>query len=92
MAFLSSSSLSGRGPRKSTLVSLYLLGPRSQNHKFSMPTLSPGAADLDLVAQVMTYLCMSQRPVGDAPSAQFCLGCRHPVEPRASCLVWFQCL
>lgn len=47
---------------------LCLLGPRSQTHKFSVYTLNPGAAGLDLVAQVITYLWMSQRPVGEDPS------------------------
>lgn len=64
--FPSSSSLSGRSPRKCTQVS-YQLGPRSPNYKFSMRTLNPGAAALDLVTQVMTGLWMSQRPVEDAP-------------------------
>lgn len=41
---------------------------RSPNYKFSMRTLNPGAAALDLVAQVMTSLWVSQRPVEDAPS------------------------
>lgn len=73
-------------------------GPGAETTEVSC-ALNPGAAGLNLVARVITYLQMSQRPVqdslglavsGDDPSRWVCLPGRYQVEPRAESQVWLR--
>lgn len=66
MAFLSPSELCGRARGNSNLF-LPASGPGAETTNFPC-TLNPRAAGLELVARVVIYLWMSQRPVENASS------------------------